>query len=58
MLAVRANERAAAGTGINVIAVKLVAFAIAALIAGIGGTLPATAWLLQAMPTTADLLRY
>ena len=41
MLAVRANERAAAGTGVNVTAVKLFAFAIASLIAGIGGTLAA-----------------
>jgi branched-chain amino acid transport system permease protein len=41
MLAVRANERAAAATGVNVTAVKLTAFAIAALIAGIGGVLAA-----------------
>jgi branched-chain amino acid transport system permease protein len=41
MLAVRANERAAAATGVNVTAVKLSAFAIAALIAGIGGVLAA-----------------
>ncbi len=39
MLAVRANERAAAATGINVVRVKLVAFAIGAFIAGLGGTL-------------------
>jgi branched-chain amino acid transport system permease protein len=41
MLAVRANERAAAATGVNVTAVKLSAFAIASLIAGIGGVLAA-----------------
>jgi branched-chain amino acid transport system permease protein len=41
MLAVRANERAAAGMGINVTAVKLSAFAIASIIAGIGGVLAA-----------------
>jgi branched-chain amino acid transport system permease protein len=41
MLAVRANERAAAATGVNVTSVKLTAFAIAALIAGIGGVLAA-----------------
>ncbi|MFI5041451.1 MAG: ATP-binding cassette domain-containing protein, partial [Acidimicrobiales bacterium] len=39
MLAVRANERSAAAAGINVVRTKLVAFAIAAFIAGIGGTL-------------------
>ncbi len=39
MLAVRANERSAAAAGINVVVVKLGAIAIAALIAGIGGTL-------------------
>jgi branched-chain amino acid transport system permease protein len=41
MLAVRANERAAAAAGVNVTAVKLSAFAIAALIAGVGGVLAA-----------------
>jgi ABC-type branched-subunit amino acid transport system ATPase component/ABC-type branched-subunit amino acid transport system permease subunit len=39
MLAVRANERSAAASGINVARTKLSAFAIAAFIAGIGGAL-------------------
>ncbi|MEE3851183.1 branched-chain amino acid ABC transporter permease/ATP-binding protein [Gordonia sp. LSe1-13] len=39
MLAVRANERSAAATGINVGVVKLAAFAIASFIAGLGGAL-------------------
>ncbi len=39
MLAVRSNERAAAAVGINVAQAKLMAFAIAAFIAGIGGAL-------------------
>ncbi len=39
MLAVRANERAAAAAGINVAATKLLAFAISSFVAGIGGTL-------------------
>ena len=39
MLAVRANERSAAGAGINVVRVKIVAFAIAAFIAGLGGAM-------------------
>jgi ABC-type branched-subunit amino acid transport system ATPase component/branched-subunit amino acid ABC-type transport system permease component len=39
MLAVRADERSAAAAGINVVKVKLVAFAIAAFIAGLGGSL-------------------
>ncbi|MFI5040566.1 MAG: ATP-binding cassette domain-containing protein [Acidimicrobiales bacterium] len=39
MLAVRANERSAAGIGINVVFVKVVSFAIASFIAGIGGSL-------------------
>ncbi len=39
MLAVRSNERAAAAAGVDVRRVKLVAFGVAALIAGIGGTL-------------------
>ncbi len=38
-LAVRSNERAAASVGINVTEAKLMAFAIAAFIAGIGGGL-------------------
>ena len=39
MLAVRADERAAAASGINVVKVKLIGFAIAAFIAGLGGSL-------------------
>jgi sulfate-transporting ATPase len=39
MLAVRANERSAAGIGVNVTAVKIASFAIASFIAGIGGSL-------------------
>jgi branched-chain amino acid transport system permease protein len=39
MLSVRANERAAAAAGVNVAGTKLLAFAIAAFIAGIGGAL-------------------
>ena len=39
MLAVRANERAAAATGVNVRNVKLTGFAIAASIAGVSGVL-------------------
>jgi ABC-type branched-subunit amino acid transport system ATPase component/branched-subunit amino acid ABC-type transport system permease component len=39
MLAVRANERSAAASGINVVATKITAFAIAAFIAGIGGSM-------------------
>lgn len=39
MLAVRANERSAAGIGVNVTGVKLASFAIASFIAGIGGSL-------------------
>ncbi len=42
MLAVRANERAAAAAGINVSAVKLTSFAMSAALAGVAGTL--TAW--------------
>jgi ABC-type branched-subunit amino acid transport system ATPase component/branched-subunit amino acid ABC-type transport system permease component len=37
MLAVRANERATAAAGINVVWVKLIAFAIGGFIAGLGG---------------------
>ena len=37
MLAVRSNERAAAAAGINVSGTKILAFAISAFIAGIGG---------------------
>ncbi len=39
MLAVRANERSAAGIGVNVVFVKVISFAIASFIAGIGGSL-------------------
>jgi ABC-type branched-subunit amino acid transport system ATPase component/ABC-type branched-subunit amino acid transport system permease subunit len=39
MLAVRADERSAAAAGINVVQVKLVGFALAAFIAGLGGAL-------------------
>jgi sulfate-transporting ATPase len=39
MLAVRADERAAAAAGINVVRIKLIGFAFAAFIAGIGGSL-------------------
>lgn len=39
MLAVRANERAAAAAGIDVARTKLVAFALGAFIAGLGGSL-------------------
>ena len=39
MLAVRADERSAAAAGINVVMIKLIAFAIAAFIAGLGGSL-------------------
>lgn len=38
-LAVRANERSAAAAGINVGATKLIAFAIASFLAGLGGSL-------------------
>jgi branched-chain amino acid transport system permease protein len=39
MLAVRANERAAAAAGVSVAGTKILAFAIAAFIAGLGGVL-------------------
>ncbi len=39
MLAVRANERSAAGAGIDVVRVKLIAFVIGSFIAGLGGSL-------------------
>ena len=39
MLAVRANERSAAGIGVNVVFVKVVSFAIASFVAGIAGCL-------------------
>jgi branched-chain amino acid transport system permease protein len=41
MLAVRSNERAAAAAGVNVAATKIIAFTIAAFIAGLGGVLSA-----------------
>lgn len=41
MLAVRANERAAAAAGVDVAAIKLAAFGISALFAGLGGALTA-----------------
>jgi len=41
MLAVRADERSAAASGVNVARVKLTGFAIGAFIAGLGGTLMA-----------------
>jgi ABC-type branched-subunit amino acid transport system ATPase component/ABC-type branched-subunit amino acid transport system permease subunit len=39
MLAVRSNERSASAAGIDVVRTKLIAFALAAFIAGIGGSL-------------------
>ncbi|MDO8361920.1 MAG: branched-chain amino acid ABC transporter permease/ATP-binding protein [Actinomycetota bacterium] len=39
MVAVRANERSAAAAGVNVLQVKLMAFAIGSFIAGLGGAL-------------------
>ncbi|HTT30612.1 MAG TPA: ATP-binding cassette domain-containing protein [Solirubrobacteraceae bacterium] len=39
MIAVRGNERAAAGLGVNVVTTKLWAFALAAAITGLGGAL-------------------
>ena len=39
MLAVRADERSAAAAGVNVVRIKLIGFAIAAFIAGLGGSL-------------------
>ncbi|MBL7492275.1 ATP-binding cassette domain-containing protein [Frankia sp. AgB1.9] len=39
MLAVRANERSAAGIGINVVRIKVISFAIGSFIAGLGGAL-------------------
>jgi ABC-type branched-subunit amino acid transport system permease subunit len=39
MLAVRSNERAAAAIGIDVVRVKIAAFAIASFIAGVGGAM-------------------
>ncbi|MFK8023325.1 MAG: ATP-binding cassette domain-containing protein, partial [Ilumatobacter sp.] len=39
MIAIRGNERAAAGLGINVVSTKLWAFGLAAAIAGVGGVI-------------------
>jgi ABC-type branched-subunit amino acid transport system ATPase component/ABC-type branched-subunit amino acid transport system permease subunit len=39
MLAVRANERSAAAAGVDVVRVKVLSFAVASFIAGIGGSL-------------------
>ena len=39
MLAVRTNERSAAAVGISVVNVKMIAFAIGAFVAGLGGSL-------------------
>lgn len=39
MLAIRANERSAAGIGVNVVGVKIASFALASFIAGLGGSL-------------------
>ena len=52
MLAVRANERAAAASGISVSRIKLVAFAIGGFLAGLGGTM------LAYQQTTADVSSY
>lgn len=41
MLAVRANERAAAAAGVNVASIKLTAFAISSMFAALGGVLTA-----------------
>jgi branched-chain amino acid transport system permease protein len=41
LLAVRANERAAAAAGVNVMRTKLLAFSVASAIAGIGGVMSA-----------------
>jgi ABC-type branched-subunit amino acid transport system ATPase component/ABC-type branched-subunit amino acid transport system permease subunit len=39
MLAIRANERSAAAAGVNVVQVKIMAFAIGSFIAGLGGAM-------------------
>jgi sulfate-transporting ATPase len=39
MLAVRANERSAAAAGVNVVRIKVMSFALASFIAGLGGSL-------------------
>jgi branched-chain amino acid transport system permease protein len=53
MLAVRANERAAAASGINIRQTKLLGFAISAGVAGIGGVLLAYAYS-SITPTSYD----
>lgn len=55
MLAVRANERSAAASGINVGVTKLIAFAIASFIAGLGGVLLAYQQTLAAASSYAVL---
>ena len=55
MLAVRANERSAAAAGVNVGATKLIAFAIASFIAGLGGVLLAYQQTLAAASSYAVL---
>jgi ABC-type branched-subunit amino acid transport system ATPase component/branched-subunit amino acid ABC-type transport system permease component len=52
MLAVRANERAAAASGISVSRIKLIAFAIGGFLAGLGGSM------LAYQQTTADVSSY
>ena len=52
MLAVRANERAAAASGISVSRTKLIAFAIGGFLAGLGGAM------LAYQQTTADMSSY
>jgi ABC-type branched-subunit amino acid transport system ATPase component/branched-subunit amino acid ABC-type transport system permease component len=52
MLAVRANERAAAASGISVSRIKLAAFAIGGFLAGLGGAM------LAYQQTTADVSSY
>jgi ABC-type branched-subunit amino acid transport system ATPase component/branched-subunit amino acid ABC-type transport system permease component len=52
MLAVRANERAAAASGISVSRIKLAAFAIGGFLAGLGGAM------LAYQQTTADVNSY
>jgi branched-chain amino acid transport system permease protein len=54
MLAVRANERAAAAAGINVRQTKLLGFAISAGVAGVGGVLLAYAYS-SITPTSYDI---
>lgn len=56
MLAVRANERAAAGTGIDLMATKLLAFGVSAFLAGIAGGLLAYQNAGQVEPSTFAVL--